>query len=205
MEILTIEERIARLESFGEWLRTRGLIAAPTRLGRYIKTMGRLAPLLTKGRRPSHEDFDTYLYTLREVDELLWVYKGLLKAEPPGVVGTLEIAIGGRTLSREDSDSTARKYLFELRIASYFLQAAFDLDLSQDADLTIQLKDDALLHVECKRPESVTKIRRRAKDALAQLQRRFVTNPDIRSFGLVANRRRQVVASRSRVSDRRDR
>jgi hypothetical protein len=190
-EELTSAERLERLASFRELLEQRGLRVAPTRVGQYLKALSRFATLaqvpdtIETRAGLNHDEFDQYLFVLREVDELLWVFKGLQVREPAGALDKIEKALGGQMLSREDLNSTARNYLFELRIASYFLQAGLEVDMSDDADVMVRL-DTAAVHIECKRPESRAKVLTRAKEALRQLQRRFEQDGDARSLGLVA-------------------
>jgi hypothetical protein len=183
-EILSPAERLERLEALKHLLESRGLRVAPTRVGQYVKAFSRFSRG-TGGRPIEHHEFDEYLFVLREVDELLWVFKGLQKAEPPGALDKLEKALGGRMLSREDANSTARNYLFELRIASYFLQAGFIVDMAAGSDLAVRF-DDTTVYVECKRPESIGKLQARARDAYRQLHRRLGEGSTAEVFGLAA-------------------
>jgi len=183
-EVLTSQQRLDRLDALRELLERRGLRVAPTRVGQYLKALTQFVALAGQ-RELEHHEFDDYLFTLREVDELLWVFKGLRVHEPAGALEKVEKALGGQRFSSEDLNSTARNYLFELRIASYFLQAGFKVEMGDEADLTVRV-DEATVHIECKRPESPTKVRARAKEALRQLKRRFESDVTGRSLGLVA-------------------
>lgn len=182
--ILTAAERLQQLEALRHFLESRGLRVAPTRVGQYLKAFSRFATA-NGVRALEHHEFDEYLFTLREVDELLWVFKGLKTAEPPGALEKLEMALGGSSLSREDMDSTARNYLFELRIASYFLQAGFQVNMAGAPDVTACF-DGQTVCIECKRPESPSKLQSRTKEAFRQLQRRFNEAAPSRVFGLAA-------------------
>jgi len=167
------------VRAFKTWLEQQGLRAAPTRLTRYVKTLDRLA----ERGGPEHGDYDEYIFTLREADEMIWVHHGLLKAIPPGALALLEKSIGGEAFAREDKRSAARNALFELRIASYFLQAGFSIDLSGPADIAIELPS-ARVYVECKRIESRKKVPARANEAFKQLRRHLSGMKRWSSYGL---------------------
>jgi hypothetical protein len=176
--------RSEELEEFRQWTESRGLRIASTRLREYIasfrtyKAIGRFGDL-------SREEADRCVFLIREMGELIWVYDGLKLAQPPGVLAVLEKALGGAAIAREENATApARNFLYELRIASFFLQAGFHVDLSTDSDLCISLSRGKL-HVECKRISSLKKARIRSKEALKQLRRRISTDrAGRRAFGL---------------------
>ena len=135
-------------------------------------------------REPQPEDWDVFLFNLREVDELLWVYEGLQRQVPAGAIALLEKAIGGSLLSSNEIDTQARNFLFELRIASYFLQAGVPITLNDRSDIVASF-DDAVIHIECKRLESRKKVQQRAAESLRQLQSRL-SGPSSKQYGLAA-------------------
>jgi hypothetical protein len=169
--------RLEQLEEFKTWMEERGLKVASTRIDKYVKAYRKLETLIeSAGPPPYNGQFDKYVFLLREVDDLCWIYKGLKYAEPPGVLQVLEKTLGGAELSRDDSaTAAARNFQLELRITSYFLQARYEVDLSQQSDITVQLPEGTL-YVECKRLSSSKKVKQRSQEALTQLRHRFLTN-----------------------------
>lgn len=174
------------LEGFYSWTEARGLRVSSTRLRSYIDEFGNYDTKTTFADLEI-EGANRFIFLLREVDELLWIYSGLKVAEPLGAGAVLEKALGGTDLAREEKPTAAaRNFQFELRIASYFLHAGFWVDLSTETDLRVQLSN-SMLHVECKRVSSPKKIRYRAKEALKQLRRRMVSDKSkMNVYGLPA-------------------
>lgn len=180
-EVNLLEE----LKEFKAWVEERGLHVASTRLGRYIKAYQQLSTFTGWPEDLSDESREKFLFVMREAQELCWIYKGLKCAEPPGTLEILKKVLGGAELSRNDNPKAgARNFQFELRIASYFLQAGYEVDLSQQSDLVVQLPEYTL-YVECKRLSSPKKVKQRAQEALTQLRHRFLENRrSSKCFGL---------------------
>ena len=142
-----------------------------TRVGEYQRF---ISDLSTKTRKDfSDEDSSRMVHTLREVEELLWIQKGLLAQTLSGGIDLLQKILGGSPFAKDDSSNTpARDFQLELRIASYFVQTGFSVDMNEDADLEVAFPDGKLF-VECKRMKSPNKVLKRAKNAAQQLKSRY--------------------------------
>jgi Holliday junction resolvase len=123
---------------------------------------------------------------LREVYEIMWILKGLKKHLPKGVEEKLKQVMGGRDFAALDKDSSSRNTQFELRIASYFCQTGYSVDMSNLTDI-VATHDLTTYFVECKRVTSSGALNKRLKEAKKQLKTRltrFTLVP--REFGVIA-------------------
>jgi hypothetical protein len=129
---------------------------------------------------------DWYLYVIREVHELMWILAGLKIANPPGIGAKLADIVGGMDFAAFDVDSKSRDTQFELRIASYFLQAGCEVDLSLGTDV-VALTASHAFYVECKRISSAKQVQKRVSEAKGQLMRRMPSRVgQHRNFGCIA-------------------
>lgn len=118
---------------------------------------------------------DWHAYIIREVHELMWILKGLKIHEPLGIEEKLKVIVNGSDFAVLDKQSISRDLQFELRIASYFCQSGFDVDLSCDTDI-IAIKDKYAFYMECKRVGSVKQLSKRIAEAKKQLKLRMPKN-----------------------------
>lgn len=131
----------------------------------------------------SEEDSSRMVHTLKEVEELLWIQKGLMSEKLSSGIDLLKKILGGAAFAKDDSsNASARDFQLELRIASYFIQAGFAVDMNEDADLEVDFQDGKLF-VECKRLKSTTKVLKRAKIAAQQLKKRYKST-NLQKYGL---------------------
>lgn len=183
------------ISAFKELLLTRGIQTQNTRIDRYIAYLQHASNHgpndASKIFKQSIDDrfqlpIDWLLYVLREVHELAWIHRGLSASLPLGADDKLRTIVSGRDFAALDADSHSRDTQFELRIASYFCQTGYEVDLSQETDV-IALKGDHGFYVECKRIAQRTQLKKRLSAARAQLKRSIPKNNDaIKIFGCVA-------------------
>lgn len=166
----TLETHRDRLLEFIRWIESKGIRVSGTRLSEYVRV---LDAVIKTPQLPcdDHEFFDRFLYTLREVHELLLIKQGLDLQEPAGCAELLRIIVGGSAFAKDDRDRRARNHQLELRIASYFIQKGHSVDLSLDTDLVATMPFGHL-HVECKRIASPKQVKKRIKEAARQLRTR---------------------------------
>jgi len=165
-------ERIKKLDSLSSWLKSEGIDVCKTRIGEYQRFISYLSGK-TSGRDFSEDDSARMVHTLREIEELLWIQEGLKTQKLKGGIDVLRKILGGAPYAKDDSISaSARDFQLELRIASYFLQTGFAVDMEGDCDLVVPFSDGKLF-VECKRMKSRNKVMKRAKSAALQLKKRY--------------------------------
>jgi hypothetical protein len=118
------------------------------------------------------------LLALREIDELIWIYDGfngrMLDHHEKEVFKKI---VGGREFTKDDINTNARNFQFELRIASYFKQQSFQVAINKESDV-IATKDDITLIIECKRLYSPSQIDNRIKECYFQLERTINLYPE---------------------------
>jgi hypothetical protein len=173
----------------------RGIPTQNTRIERYTSY---LKALVNKERMIEYHIFpgskddrfrsalDWLLYVLREVHELMWILKGLQAHVPAGVDSKLKALVSGRDFAALDSNSHSRNTQFELRIASYFCQAGYEVDLTSETDI-IASTSDAAFYVECKRIAKSSQLVRRLREARVQLELRLPEEHNGKTaFGCIA-------------------
>jgi len=173
--------RLADLIEFKRFLESHGVATQNTRIERYIQyfeqvVAGMEVVEVSIFKNSQDERFksktDWLLYALREVDELMWILKGFKTHVPNGLAGRLKDLVSGSDFAALDTNSRARNVEFELRIASYFCQAGYQVDLSTTTDI-IAFNDDFAFFIECKRVASASQIKQRLADAVKQLGSRM--------------------------------
>lgn len=178
---LDISVHIEDLQEITNFLESRGISTKNTRISRYsdyLKERSHSGSLdefkifknSTDG--PFESSADWYLYTLREVHELMWILKGLKKHIPKGVDEKLELIVSGRDFAALDSNSLSRNTQFELRIASYFCQTGCNVDLSSKTDI-IAFNKKYAFYTECKRVGSPKQLESRLSYASKQLNQKM--------------------------------
>ncbi|MBW8329645.1 MAG: hypothetical protein K0M48_10995 [Thiobacillus sp.] len=131
---------------------------------------------------------DWKLYVLREAHELMWILKGLKMHVPKGVDEKLQMLVGGSDFAALDSHTESRNTQFELRIASYFCQAGWKVDLSTKTDVIATSRASKwAFYVECKRIASEKRIQENLLKAKSQLLQRMPETYDGKKpFGIIA-------------------
>jgi len=163
------------------FLEKRGISTKNTRFSRYLEYLEERynSESLDESKifknsidGPFESSGDWYLYTLREVHELMWILKGLKKHIPKGVDEKLELIVSGRDFAALDLNSISRNTQFELRIASYYCQTGCFVDLSKKTDI-IALNKKYAFYTECKRVESPKQLESRLSYACKQLNQKM--------------------------------
>lgn len=187
-------EDLAEVQAF---LKSLGIRTQNTRIERYIRYLEQAV----NGKQPDESQIfknavdprfqsplDWKLYVLREAHELMWILKGLKARMPEGADGKLKKLVGGSDFAALDSQTESRNTQFELRIASYFCQAGWKVDLSTRTDMIATSKVSPwTFYVECKRIASENGIQENLLKAKKQLIARM---PDVydgtKAYGVVA-------------------
>ncbi len=163
-----------------KYLESKGLRITNTRLGEYVKFYERFLSNSCSDK----EIQDNLLFVMREMDEWIWIYRGLMKKEPEGFIDLLKEALGGPAFAKDESDNTRpRNIQLELRVGSYFLQSEFGVTFSELSDLIVYV-DGYPVFVECKRLNSPRQVIKRAKESVRQLKCRYKV-AKAPSYGLV--------------------
>lgn len=182
-----LNELVKIIESFG-------IKTSPTRIRRYQNYLELVisnsedcdSSFLEESGPAFESSLDTKLYVLREVHELGWIYKGLKNNVPKGIENKLKSLVGGKVFAANDVDSTARDTQFELRIASYFCQDGYLVDLSKPTDI-LATKSRRTYYVECKRSKTKGSCKSNITKAAKQINRRLPKSTwKNKFFGVIA-------------------
>lgn len=176
----SLNDKLAIARGIVSYLESKGLNARRSRVGRYVD----FYEAYLAGKCEEQEIRDKLLFVIREMDEWIWIYRGLQCREPEGFLDLVDIALGGPAFARDESDKTRpRNIQLELRVGSYFLQTGYTVSFAGLEDLIVNIGQYPIF-VECKRIGSKKQVQKRAKEALKQLQRRYASARGV-SYGLV--------------------
>lgn len=189
---LGLAEYTKDISAIGELFEAHGISTKNTRIERYADYLqnapkgARVEGIFKNSKDPRfRHPWDWYLYVLREVNDLMWILRGVRTNPPAGLTEKLRIIVSGSDFSALDKNTEARNVQFELRIASCFCQAGCEVDLTH-TDVIAVSKDYAFF-VECKRVTKPQQLQRRLIEAAKQLKARM---PDMLNnrpaYGIVA-------------------
>ena len=174
---LDFSYHLSDLIEINNFIESRGIKTKNTRIDRYIRYYDDLVNkreinesviFKNSANGPFQHSLDWQLYLLRETHELMWILKGLRKYEPKGIDDKLKIIISGSDFAVLDGNSLSRNTQFELRIASYFCQAGFEVDMSTETDIIASSKEFTY-YIECKRVGSLKTLMQRIDEAKNQI------------------------------------
>jgi len=173
----TYVEAYSKLSEACAWLDSLGIEYSKTRVGRYQKIFGALAKHQQAGTLDAfHEEhsFEAWVNAAHEVAELVRMYEGLSGEANPLLNERLKDSLKGQELYVLDSENrSGRDFSFELATAAKFVRAGLAVDFGHEADLRVQINGFTFF-VECKRLKSAKKIRKRIKEGINQLHKRYV-------------------------------
>ena len=186
---------IEKLIQFRELLINLGINAQHSRIAKYIEFLEAINKDLnfdpSKIFTETHDDRfqslqDWFVYAIREISELFWIYRALSIRMPKGVEEKLKLINSGRDFAAFDTNSTSRDTQFELRIASYFCSKDLIIDVSTETDIIVEF-EKFFLYIECKRIHSEKKLMRKIYEANDQLKLRMPKKRgDKPCYGIIA-------------------
>lgn len=192
---LSMAGHVQRIEAIIAWVNSKGIRTAGTRLARYRRYLIAAEAggadnipriFVDPPGHPFKSPLDRFLYVLREVHELFWIFEGMKTNIPVGLDQKLARAIGGADFAALDKASVSRDTQFELRIAAYFSRAGYCVDLSNQTDI-IARSQAPTYYFECKRVGSAKRLQTRIKEARDQLDRRLPRGKlFLPAFGIIA-------------------
>ncbi|NVK72080.1 MAG: hypothetical protein HWE24_01265 [Oceanospirillaceae bacterium] len=185
-------ELLKDYESACEWISSLGIDYRPTRFKSYLDD----TKLLFNENAKGVDEYSTvdelkdvvrrYLNASREIHELLRIVNALKRVEDnDSFLDQLRKTASGNAGRLINHKDQSRNFSFELDVASRFIFAGFEVDLTGTADLRV-LINGKNLYVECKRVTSMKQLGKRIKSANQQLLRRLKRDSSKQSRGLVA-------------------
>lgn len=186
----TFVDASRKLDDACKWLQRIGVNYSKTRLGRYKQVFSDLAKCQLANTLDAFDEthsFTEWVNAAHEVAEIVRIYEGLADTHDPSLVGRLRDSLRGHELFVLDNDGrSGRDFTFELSVASKFARHGYAINFGADADVETEFGGSAFF-VECKRLKSGQSIRKRIKEGLAQLNRRYdASNNPVLARGLLA-------------------
>ncbi|WP_420588469.1 hypothetical protein [Bacterioplanoides sp.] len=121
-----------------------------------------------------------------EVNEIIRIKNCLSNIEVSEFLDQVKKITSGQEFRGNTDNDQARDFLFELSIASRFIQAGYSVTLNGICDVVVDLVDDGMLFVECKRVKSEAQIEKNVKKANKQVLKRISSEKSSKVHGLVA-------------------
>lgn len=167
-----------------EWLRILGVSKPADRYHGYVRVMESFGKI---GGDDSEvvKEFDSFVNANAELYELIRVRKALMEVDSQCYLDTLKRISQGQPFRHVAENDPGRDYLFEMSIASRFLNAGHEVDLNQIADIVAQVNGKKV-YVEAKRIKSAAKLGSRVSESNKQLKKRLAQDASSTSRGIVA-------------------
>ena len=179
-----------------EWIdRELGFKYKSTRIGEYednLKLFVNEAGTIPEDDKELMDRFYIFMQSATEACQIIRIWNTFKGGDHKGLRERVKEIMKGKSLrpeaikknSKNNSDDPARDFSFELNIASRFLKSGYDIDLTEECDVVVDLNGKKL-YVECKRIKSSKQLKKRVKSASEQITRRIGANRN-KKYGLVA-------------------
>lgn len=178
---LSLEDHLKDLKEMIMFLEDIKINVSNTRISRYAQFLesiykneatepANFFPNAISTRFKSYDDW--FLYIIREIHELIWIVKGIKKNKPKGLEDKLTNIVSGSDFAALDKNDHSRNLQYELRIASYFCQMNWDVDLSTLTDIVVHAPKFNLF-LECKKVTNLNKLSKRLNEARNQINNRM--------------------------------
>jgi hypothetical protein len=200
LEARVFEEEGQRIEQAFidacDWLKALGLFPTGNRFATYRK--------LFEDFRVNREcivkapdGLRHYVNATAEASELIRIRKSLEPSGASDYLSQLRKITSGRAFRDSVGADPGRDFAFELSMASRFLAAGNNVDVTKMADLIVSVQSYKL-YVECKRIQSPTKFFSRLREARDQIKVRIASDPSSKARGLVAVKVTDILNPESR-------
>ncbi|ENM5795663.1 hypothetical protein V4V47_003694, partial [Vibrio mimicus] len=138
------------------------------------------------------DDFYSFMQAATEAIQIIRLWNTFKVGNHQGLKERIKHVMSGKSLRAEaikknkngQNDDPARDFAFELNIASRFLKAGYQVDLTDECDVVVTI-DRKKLYIECKRIKSLKKLGSRIKEASNQIDVR-IGRERKNKFGLIA-------------------
>ncbi|MCF2849976.1 hypothetical protein NH514_22095 [Pseudoalteromonas sp. ACER1] len=152
------------------------------------------------------DDFYHFMQAATEACQIIRLWNTFKDGKQEGLKSRIKHVMSGKSLRAEaikknakgENDDPARDFAFELNIASRFLKGGYEVDLTDDCDVVVNIGKDTL-YVECKRIKSIKKLAARIKKASSQIDTRIGANRK-NKYGLIALDVTDVLLPEGRVA-----
>lgn len=191
MAIFSSASYSAVLESVDEaiaWLQELGVSCTVNRVAEYKRALRTLADASDRSA-VLQKHLSEVNAAIFETYELIEIYKTLSGRYDEKIKEQINAVTSGPLMySTENSGSSsnrARNVAFELAVMSLLVRANLELEFGSLADAVAKLENRTIFF-ECKRPQNLSAVERRVKDAIGQLKIRINGAQKVRQRGIVA-------------------
>lgn len=160
----TLKNDLQRFKEACDWFSKQGFDYSRTRYKVYEKKLNKLEETVLQ------EDIQGLKNSFLEVNDFLKIYENLKDIEVNHWQDQLKFLFKGQEFV--SNNDQARDYLFELFVASKFVQANFKVYLNSITDIIAQ-KNNKLIYIECKKIKSPNTIYKNIKKASVQINSRI--------------------------------
>jgi len=179
------ENRFIEYPKSIHWLKSLGIRLTNTRYEHYFKSMDVEKRIFTFD---SHEEANAdYFNSLREIDELNWIYESFSQIEVTNDIKLLlkKLVTGSDFRRNDKSNSHGRNTSFHLRMAGYFARASIFSDVESPWDISAEYLERKIV-VEAKRVSSLKKVKSRIIEAKSQIHKHSLHSDNSKAFGIIA-------------------
>ena len=170
-----------------DWLTSIGLDHNRTRYGDYKKAIDIFTNSNERGKSEEQleHEFYSFLNAYAEIAELVRIKSVFSEHQFSNLNQKLKKVLAGSPFKNLSGNDNSRDFLFELTIASRFINAGYKVDINQSADV-VASTDGIIIYIECKRVKSAKQIKKRVKSANQQLKKRIQASRTTGARGIVA-------------------
>jgi hypothetical protein len=182
-------DQSSRFAAACEWLRKLGIKMDSSRLATYARDLEQIDRYFSEGKISELTERDGYaplMNSLIEATELMDVHEGLNKMQPStNFVARLKKFLGGPIMlvDEKSPSNVARSTGFELLVAALLANAGLPVSFDSTVDVLVPIAPNPI-GIECKRPLSHSKMERRIREGIQQLE----------EFYKAAEKRRGILA-----------
>ncbi|WP_016955773.1 hypothetical protein [Catenovulum agarivorans] len=170
------------------WLDSLGISYSKTRIGDYTRKIEEFERIFDSNCSEEQIKFElqNVLNAHQELTEIIRIYSGLTNVDSEEYLAQLKKATSGQAFRNSAKSDQSRDFLFELTVASRFIQGGFHVTLNHTADIVANKANYPTLYVECKRIKSPAKLEVNIKKASEQLRKRLLNGGKSSSRGMIA-------------------
>ncbi|MFT4850469.1 MAG: hypothetical protein ACI83B_003026 [Sediminicola sp.] len=171
-----------------DWLSSLGFDYSKNRYGIYEKVFARFTKMTqTKELEDDLIGFkNSFDNAYIQVNEIVRVHNNLKAVNPIEFNEQIKKVCSGQEFRGVSVNDQARDFLFELSVASRFINAGFHVSLTGICDVVVGLNGGESLFVECKRIRSERQIAKNISKAAKQLVKRMSSQTSSKVNGLIA-------------------
>ncbi len=166
-----------------DWISSFGIDYKKTRFGNYGKDLADFVE--NKGRVDAKENIRQFFNAHLEANEIIRIKNAFDNFSGAADFEVIKKSVSGQRFRTGSATDKSRDFAFELGVASRFIKAGYNVELTSLSDVVAEVGGRTLF-VECKRIKSFRQLEKRVKEAHKQLENRFNGEKSHLSRGMIA-------------------